>query len=398
MMKVARKWLPRLCSLCAYAALLKGLSAISPAFVAIACSYGFLWGVSGLCPAAHDTHCRLATISAVGVTTALVSSPVAAAFAMGCLSLMPARCLWWAPKSSDSASGGRLSQVQQLSEEMRAFVAERKHMPRHRGNDDERKLRKRWDDCLRRVGGDIFTGDKRRGAAYSGDEARFIEACRENLEALGRADEDPPRLADEEVAEQASAPVESHRPATAPGRDAEVGHGAGAGLEATSPPTSSAVTLALPGLNIRWPVSQLILAGEKTVEVRDYDLGYRRIQLANVETWLVETEGLVSNASTNAIVGDALLGPRPKKAQIVAVIVFSRAEAYGDLEEFHADRARHRIREGGAQDWTGTGRRFRWQVASVRRLVCPVPIHTGKTGWGKPRCFKVSLVPAGVAG
>ena len=53
-------------------------------------------------------------------------------------------------------------------------------------------------------------------------------------------------------------------------------------------------TLSLPGLNINWPFSQLILAGVKTVEVRSYALGYKNIARPGVEMWLVETPGIAN--------------------------------------------------------------------------------------------------------
>ena len=56
-------------------------------------------------------------------------------------------------------------------------------------------------------------------------------------------------------------------------------------------------TLSLPGLNINWPFSQLILAGVKTIEVRSYALGYRNIPQPAVEMWLVETPAFANAIS-----------------------------------------------------------------------------------------------------
>ena len=66
------------------------------------------------------------------------------------------------------------------------------------------------------------------------------------------------------------------------------------GQEAGGSTTSNAglgTTLSLPGLNINWPFSQLILAGVKTAEVRSHALGYRSSAQPDVEMWLVETPG-----------------------------------------------------------------------------------------------------------
>ena len=64
------------------------------------------------------------------------------------------------------------------------------------------------------------------------------------------------------------------------------------GREAGGSTTSNAglgTTLSLPGLNINWPFSQLILAGVKTIEVRAHALGHLNIAQPNAEMWLVET-------------------------------------------------------------------------------------------------------------
>ena len=66
----------------------------------------------------------------------------------------------------------------------------------------------------------------------------------------------------------------------------------GAGSAATSCADHGAsVSASFPGINIRWPFSQLILAGAKTVEVREYMLGHRNIAHADQELWLIETPG-----------------------------------------------------------------------------------------------------------
>ena len=151
------------------------------------------------------------------------------------------------------------------------------------------------------------------------------------------------------------------------------------------------ITLSLPALNIQWPWSQLVLEGAKTEEVREYDLGHRKIQLASVETFIVETLGPSANASRNAVIDGAHIGPRPTASQIVGTISFLHSEEYADAAAFRADVEKHRIRGGGQKDWEGQGRRFKWHIASVRRFVCPIPCKTGQTGWIQPRSFDVAV-------
>ena len=163
------------------------------------------------------------------------------------------------------------------------------------------------------------------------------------------------------------------------------------GQEAGGSTTSDAglgTTLSLPGLNMNWPFSQLILAGVKTVEARSYALGYRNIAHADVEMWLVETPSqgyAISNGWVFA--DDAAVAPTPEKAQIVGTVTFSRSDEYGSLRAFRADRKNHRIAEGGQYDWDGTGKRHAWRVSAFRRLEQPVPRPGGIAARGFRKFF-----------
>ena len=84
---------------------------------------------------------------------------------------------------------------------------------------------------------------------------------------------------------------------------------------------NKAVTLCRRGLNIQWPFSQLILTGDKTEEIRDYDLDHRGIANTGQQVWLVETKGPIAK-TTNAIVGDLQIAPNsvnvvPDKFRVV---------------------------------------------------------------------------------
>ena len=138
--------------------------------------------------------------------------------------------------------------------------------------------------------------------------------------------------------------------------------------------SKTAAPLSLPTLNIQWPFSQLILAGVKDTEVRRYALGYRGITLANQEYWIVETPAnrLTRSASSVAVIGDAVIGPRPESAQIVGVVSFSHDEEYSSTVTFRGDEARHRIRALSHFDRNDQKKRFAWRVSSRRRLVTPV--------------------------
>ena len=151
------------------------------------------------------------------------------------------------------------------------------------------------------------------------------------------------------------------------------------------------VSLSLPGLNIQWPFSQLVLAGAKTEEVRKYELGYRNIAHANTEYWIVETPGPTASALTNAVVDGVVVGTRPKASQLVGTVTFSHSDPYESPELFRAEAERHRIRAGSVEyDWSGEGERHAWHISAVRALAWPVPVgSTGQTGFSKPRSFEV---------
>ena len=135
----------------------------------------------------------------------------------------------------------------------------------------------------------------------------------------------------------------------------------------------------MPGLNINWPFSQLILAGVKTVEVRSYALGYRNIAQPDVEMRLVETSAQAdANSKGWVLPGGAVMAPRQEKAQIVGTVTFSRLDEYESLAVFRANRRNHRIAKDGHYDWDGKGERHAWRVSAVHRLAQPAPQLGGR--------------------
>lgn len=88
----------------------------------------------------------------------------------------------------------------------------------------------------------------------------------------------------------------------------------------------------LPGINIQWPWSQLILAGKKTVETRGYPIPQKYIgkQLAIIET----------------------PGPNGKRdggvevARIVGVVTFSKCYEYQDEASWLMDKDVHLVPPG----------------------------------------------------
>jgi hypothetical protein len=167
-----------------------------------------------------------------------------------------------------------------------------------------------------------------------------------------------------------------------------------AGAESqTEQGTSATSSLSLPGLNIQWPFTQLILAGVKTIEVRTYELGHRNIAHPNREVWLVET---ISGSLKDATVPEGVDVPeKPPCAQIVGTITFSRSVPYDDRSDFNSTRNQHRIAVGGKHDWTDKSDRHAWHISSCKRLAAPIPCpgRKGMTGFQEPKSYPAIFLP-----
>ena len=111
-----------------------------------------------------------------------------------------------------------------------------------------------------------------------------------------------------------------------------------------------------PGINIQWPISELILSGEKTVETRTYPIPEKYL---NQEMVLIETPG-----------------SRGKfKARTRAIIVFTDCFEYKNKKEFHADFARHRVEKGSVWDWQD---KPKWGWVTVLKIILDKPIRVNK--------------------
>ena len=190
-------------------------------------------------------------------------------------------------------------------------------------------------------------------------------------------------------------------PATGPEGEAVASATGQAAGGATASSAGPCTTLSLPGLNINWPFSQLMLAGVKTVEARSYTLGYRSIAQPGVDMWLVETPGQANVLSKGwVLAGDAQVAPRPANAHIVGTVTFAYSAEYESLAAFQADRKNHRIAEGSSYDWRGNGEMHAWHVSAVRRLAQPVPQpgRKGVTGFTRHRSYTVTIAEPGKDG
>lgn len=110
-----------------------------------------------------------------------------------------------------------------------------------------------------------------------------------------------------------------------------------------------------PGVNIQWPISELILSKEKTVETRTYPLPEKYL---NQQMVLIETPGSKGKFKT----------------RVKAIIIFTNCFKYKNKQEFKADVDRHKVEAGSLWDWNDKPK-WGWTVNVVKIFTKPVPLE-----------------------
>jgi hypothetical protein len=109
------------------------------------------------------------------------------------------------------------------------------------------------------------------------------------------------------------------------------------------------------GINIQWPISQLILSGEKIVETRTYPIPK---PFLNTDMILIETPGK----------------EKKFKSRMVAIIRFTECFAYKSKREFYQDKLRHLVAPESPWSWKDK-QKWGWKVEIKRVFKKPVPIQ-----------------------
>ena len=103
-----------------------------------------------------------------------------------------------------------------------------------------------------------------------------------------------------------------------------------------------------PGINIQFPISNLIADGFKTVETRTYPIPKNYL---NQEMYLVETPG-----------------KRGKfKARAIAIIKFTGCFEYLSKKEFRKDQTRHCVEKESLWDWDEKAK-WGWEVKLIKKI------------------------------
>lgn len=110
----------------------------------------------------------------------------------------------------------------------------------------------------------------------------------------------------------------------------------------------------LPGINIQYPWSKLLLERTKVVETRRYPIPQ---QYVGVPLALIETPG----------------NNRGLRAQIVGLIEFSSCFRYENKADWIADFSRHRVPADSPFAFTNGKETWGWIVKSIKPLKLPTP-------------------------
>jgi hypothetical protein len=120
------------------------------------------------------------------------------------------------------------------------------------------------------------------------------------------------------------------------------------------------VTKLVTGINIQYPISNLILAGEKKVETRTYQMPEKYI---GCELAIVETPGKSGNF----------------KARLVGTIMFGKSFRYKSKTEFYRDTISHRVTPDSPWRWSDDKPKWGWPILRVTRFKKPrlAPLKKG---------------------
>lgn len=109
------------------------------------------------------------------------------------------------------------------------------------------------------------------------------------------------------------------------------------------------------GINIQYPISQLILNGAKSVETRTYPIPER---LIGEELAIIETPG-----------------PTGKfKSRIVGLIVFGKSFQYKTLGDFTKDQSRHQVTADSKWAWNPKKEKWGWPILKITKLKKEIPL------------------------
>jgi hypothetical protein len=122
------------------------------------------------------------------------------------------------------------------------------------------------------------------------------------------------------------------------------------------PPSKS--SSGIPGINIQWPWSQLIISGKKTIETRAYPLPENK---KNIPIALIETPGPRGRQEGGI-----------KNARIIGVIKFTKCVKYSSLSGWRKDFTKHRVPSDDPDYQLSPGEvRYGWVTKVIKEFSKP---------------------------
>lgn len=110
------------------------------------------------------------------------------------------------------------------------------------------------------------------------------------------------------------------------------------------------------GINIQYPISQLILSGEKTIETRTYPIPRHHL---GVPLLLIETPGKTGKFKSRAI----------------AIITFGRCFKYLSKTSFYAQMHMHKVDRNSPWAWVEGKAKWGWEISRIVKLKKPAKIE-----------------------
>jgi hypothetical protein len=116
---------------------------------------------------------------------------------------------------------------------------------------------------------------------------------------------------------------------------------------------------ALTGINVQFPISQLIVDGTKTIETRTYPIPKKYL---NVPLVIIETPGKLGKFKSRAI----------------GIVIFINCFEYESEVTFYEDVNRHRVERNSPWRWIKGKKKWGWVVGVVTPLQEPQNISQKK--------------------
>ncbi len=105
------------------------------------------------------------------------------------------------------------------------------------------------------------------------------------------------------------------------------------------------------GINIQWPISELIASGKKTIETRTYPIPNKYL---DKHILLIETPGKEGKF----------------KARITAIIKFTECFLYKNKTTFYKDYKKHHVAKESPWAWTDKPK-YGWEVEVIKVFSSP---------------------------